>query len=153
MSNQYGPDSKFNIQYSIFNIQFQMAVIITLFYLSLATIIVMVSWKLVTLRELKLSLIEGSEKEIHGKLFEMIHYVWRIFRVNVLSRIRTFTLALFYTIAHEVLRFVGIVGQKLKTRHSKWFDMVEGKGVLRKKGSVSFFLRDMAEYKKSIKGK
>lgn len=127
-----------------------MTVIITLFYLSLATIIVMVSWKLVTLRELKLSLIEGSEKEIHGKLFEMIHYVWRIFRVNVLSRIRTFILALFYTVAHEVLRFVGIMGQKLKTRHGKWFDMVEGKGVLRKKGSVSFFLRDMAEYKKSL---
>ena len=31
--------------------------------------------------------------------------------------------------------------------------MVEGKGVLRKKGSVSFFLQDMAEYKKSLQVK
>ena len=129
-----------------------MIVIITLFYLSLATIIGMVSWKLVTLRDLKLSLVEGVEKELHGKLYETIHYAWYMFRVVVLARIRKFALAMFYITAHEVLHFTELVGQKLKERHGKWFDMVKGKGVIRKKGAVSFFLRDVAEYKKSIQG-
>lgn len=127
-----------------------MLVIITLFYFSLATIIGMVSWKLVSLRDLKLSLVEGVEKELHGKLYETIHSVWHMFRVRVLARIHTFAIAIFYTIAHEVLRFTELAGQKLKERHGKWFDMVKGKGVIKKKGAVSFFLRDVAEYKKSI---
>lgn len=128
-----------------------MIVIITLFYLSLATIIMMVSWKLVALRDLKLSHVEGVEKELHGKLYVAIHLVWHLFRVNVLARLRVLALALFYTAAHETLHIVGLIGQKMKTRHGKWFDMVEGKGVIRKKGSVSFFLQDVAEYKKSLK--
>src|SRR3989344_8865737 len=113
-----------------------MIVIITLFYLSLATIIGMVSWKLVTLRDLKLSLVEGVEKELHGKLYDTIHYAWYMFRIVVLARIRKFALAIFYTTAHEMLHFTELVGQRLKERHSKWFDMVKGKGVIRKKGSV-----------------
>lgn len=128
-----------------------MIVIITLFYLSLATIIVMVSWKLVTLRDLKLSLVEGVEKELHGKMYETIHYIWYVIKVKVIAKINKLILAIFYTIAHEVLHFTELAGQKLKERHSKWFDMVKGKGVIRKKGAVSFFLRDVAEYKKSIK--
>lgn len=130
-----------------------MIVIITLFYLSLATVIGMVSWKLVSLREHKLSLIEGVEKGIHGKLYDVIHEVWHVFRVQVLVRLRTLSLSLFYTVAHEVLHFTELVGQKLKERHGKWFDMVKGKDVIRKKGSVSFFLQDVAEYKKSIQVK
>jgi len=130
-----------------------MTVIIALFYLSLATIIGMVSWKLMSLRGLKLSLIEGIEKELHGKLYETIHYAWYMFRVKVLARLRKLALALFYTAAHEVFHFTELFGQKLKERHGKWFDMVKGKGVIRKKGSVSFFLQDVTEYKKSIQGK
>lgn len=130
-----------------------MIVITTLFYLSLATIVGMVSCKLVALRDLKLSLVEGVEKELHGRFHETMHTVWRAFRVLVVARIRKFALALFYVTAHEVLHFTEIVGQKLKVRHGKWFDMVKGKGVIRKKGSVSFFLRDVAEYKKSIQVK
>jgi len=130
-----------------------MIVIITLFYLSLVTIIGMVSWKLVSLRGLKLSLVEGVEKELHGKLYETIHFAWHMFRVRVVARVRATALDLFYAGAHEVLHFTELVGQKLKERHSKWFDMVKGKGVIRKKGSASFFLRDVAEYKKSIQGK
>ena len=130
-----------------------MTVIITLFYLSLATIIGMVSWKLVSLRGLKLSLVEGVEKELHGKLYETIHNLWHVFRVKVLARVRAFILAFFYTVAHEALHFSEIAGKKLKERHGKWFDMVKGKGVIRKKGSVSFFLQDVTEYKKSIQGK
>lgn len=130
-----------------------MTVIIILFYLSLATIIGMVMWKLVSLRGLKLSLVEGVEKELHGKLYETINSLWHVFRVRVLAKIRAVTLALFYTLAHEALHFSEIIGKKLKERHGKWFDMVKGKGVIRKKGSVSFFLQDVAEYKKSIKEK
>lgn len=130
-----------------------MIVIITLFYLSLATIISMVAWKLVSLREHKLSLIEGIEKELHGKLYDTIHDVWHVLRVKYFARARVVLLALFFTIAHEVLHLALIVGQKLKVRHGKWYDMVKGKGVLRKKGSVSFFLQDVAEYKKSLQEK
>ncbi len=113
----------------------------------------MVLWKLVSLRGLKLSLVEGVEKELHGKLYETIHKVWHMFRVSVLARIRTIALVFFYTVAHEMLRFTEFIGQKLKERHGKWFDMVKGKGVIKKKGAVSFFLRDVAEYKKSIQEK
>jgi len=130
-----------------------MIVIITLFYLSLATIIGMVAWKLVILRNLKLSLVEGMEKELHGKLYETINKAWYVFRVNVLARIRKVVLAVFYTIAHEALHFTELLGQKVKARHGKWFDMVKGKGIIRKKGAVSFFLKDVAEYKKSIQVK
>jgi len=143
------------IQYSTFSIQNSspMTIIITLFYVSLVTIIGMVAWKLVSLRNLKLSLVEGVEKELHGKLYETIHRGWHLFRDKVLSKVKTVALAIFFTIAHEVLHYVGVWGAKLKQRHSKWFDMVKGKGVLRKRGSVSFFLQDVAEYKKSLKNK
>lgn len=130
-----------------------MTVIITLFYLSLITVAGMISLKLISLRDVKVSFVEGVEKEIHGRLYETIHTVWHIFRVNILTKIRTFALALFYTVAQEVLRAMGIVGNKLRARHGKWFDMVKGKGVIKKKGSVSFFLRDVAEYKKSLQEK
>ncbi|KKS27507.1 MAG: hypothetical protein UU88_C0005G0012 [Parcubacteria group bacterium GW2011_GWC1_42_11] len=130
-----------------------MTVIIALFYLSLATIVGMVLWKLVSLRNLKLSLVEGVEKELHGKFYEKIHSMWHVFRVKVLVRVRMLMLSIFYIAAHEVLHFTELIGKKLKERHGKWFDMVKGKGVIKKKGSVSFFLKDVAEYKKSIQVK
>jgi len=130
-----------------------MLVIITLFYLSLATIVGMVLWKLVSLRNIKLSLVEGVEKELHGKFYEKIHSMWHVFRIKVLVRVHTLTLSIFYIAAHEVLHFTELLGKKLKERHGKWFDMVKGKGVIKKKGSVSFFLQDVAEYKKSIQVK
>ncbi len=130
-----------------------MIIIITLFYASLLIIVFMVSWKLVLLRNLKLSLIEGAEKGLHGKFYEMVHEIWHIFHVKVLARARVFATSVFFTVAHEILHFAGVMGAKLKERHSKWFDMVKGKGIIKKKGSASFFLRDVAEYKESIKEK
>lgn len=130
-----------------------MTIIITLFYLSLGTILAMVLWKLLVFRNLKLSLVDGVEKELHGKLYEIIHIAWRFFRLKILVKLKNLILVIFFTIAHEVLYFVGVLGAKLKKRHGKWFDMVEGKGALRKKGSVSFFLQDVAEYKKTLKTK
>ncbi len=130
-----------------------MIVIITLFYFSLATIILMVVWKLISIRELKLSLIEGIEKELHVKFYKVVHEMWYVFLVPYLARARAVVLALFFTIAHEVLRIVEIWGQKLKVRHKKLFDMVKGKGVIKKKGSASFFIRDVAEYKESTESK
>ncbi len=127
-----------------------MIVIITLFYLSLATIILMVLWKLVSIRELKLSLIEGVEREFHIKFYKVVHEMWYVFLVPYLVHARAVVLALFFTIAHEALRVTSVWGVKLKARHSKLFDMVKGKGVIKNKGSASFFLRDVAEYKKSL---
>lgn len=127
-----------------------MLIIITLFYISLLTIAGMISWKLISLRNLKLSLVEGVEKELHGKLYEAIHVGWYVFKIQVILRLRKFALALFYSVAREALHFTELIGQKLKERHGKWFDMVKGKGVIRKKGPVSFFLRDVAEYKKQL---
>jgi hypothetical protein len=124
-----------------------MIIIIILFYVSLVTIVVMVGWKLISLREMKVGLFEGIEQEIHGKFYEFMHRIWTAFRVNVWMRIRrVFLLA----IAHESLYFAGVLGKKIKKRHQKWFDMVEGKGVIKKKGAVSFFLQDVGEYKKSL---
>ncbi len=130
-----------------------MIVIITLFYLSLATIILMVMWKLVSIRELKYSLIEGIEKGFHGKFYDAVHKMWYVFLVPHLRRARVAMLAMFFTIAHEILRRAEILGEKIKVRHKKLFDMVKGKGVIKNKGSTSFFVRDVAEYKESIKEK
>lgn len=127
-----------------------MFIIITLFFLSLATIVVMVGLKLVSIRTLKLSLVEGVEKELHGKFYEMVHAWWDIFCTKYWVRIRAIALALFYLAAHEVLRFTLKIGQKAKVRLHVWHDMVKGKGVVKNKGSVSFFLRDIAEHKKTI---
>jgi len=128
-----------------------MTIIITLFYSSLLTIVGTVVWKLVVLRASKLSLIEGIERDLYSKLHGSLHGGWRILREKYLSRVASFAVALFYTVAHEVLRYTLIWGQKLKARHRKLFDMVKGKGIVRKKGSVSFFLQDVAEYKKSMR--
>ncbi len=143
------------VVFSLFNIQYSahMMIIIILFYFSLAIIILMVLWKLVSIRELKFSLIEGVGKEFHRKFYEKVHELWYVFFVPHLVRTRVFVLAIFFIVAHEVLHIVGVWGQKLKVRHSKLFDMVKGKGVIKSKGSASFFLRDVAEYKESIKSK
>ena len=120
-----------------------MLIIITLFYLSLAVIVGMVAWKLALLRDIKLTLVEGVEKELHEKLYEIIHSGWYVFRIRILARARALALATFYSVAHALLHFSEIVGKKIKERHGKWFDMVKGKGVIKKKGSVSFFLKDV----------
>ncbi|KKU81380.1 MAG: hypothetical protein UY07_C0019G0005 [Parcubacteria group bacterium GW2011_GWA1_47_8] len=127
-----------------------MTAIITLFYLSLATIVLVVGRKLLSVRTLKLSLIEGVEKELHGKLYDTLHHLWGVFLDKCYVPVRKLSLAIFYTVAHEVLHAGLVVGQKVKVRHGKWYNMVKGKGVIRKKGSVSFFLRDVAEYKKQL---
>ncbi len=130
-----------------------MIVIITLFYLSLATVILMVVWKLVSIRELKLSFIDGVEKEFHWKFYKAVHDIWYIFLVPHLVRARTVIIAIFFIIAHEVLRKIGVWGGKLKVRHSKLFDMVKGKGVIKKKGSASFFIRNVADFKNQLSEK
>ena len=127
-----------------------MIIIVTLFYLSLATVTVMVGWKLLKLRALKLSLIEGIESELHHSLYKKMHEFWNIFREKYLVRARLFLVTLFFTISHWVLNKTMTMMQKLQDRHKKWFDMVKGKGVVEKKGMSSFFLRNVAEYKKSL---
>lgn len=128
-----------------------MTIIITLFYLSLITIVAMVGWKLVSLRAVKLSPVEGVETELHGKFYEALHSWWHVFRVQVLARARAVALSMFYAAAHEILRYAIIIGRKFGARFHHWYDMVKGKGEIHKKGSASFFLRDIAEHKESLK--
>lgn len=127
-----------------------MVIIITLFYISLFTIISMVVWKMVTLRGLKLSLVEGVEKELHGKFYETVHEWWHVLRSKYFVRVRTFSVSLFYVIAHEVLRYAIIIGRKFGARFHVWYDLVKGKRVLHKKGAVSSHLRNIAEHKKQL---
>lgn len=130
-----------------------MFILITLFYLSLITIVGMVGLKLVSLRKVKVSLIAGVvENELHSNLYQSIERGWHVFRTKYLVEARAFIVALYYVVAQKVLRFVLDTMRKIQARHGKWYDMVKGKGVPKKKGSVSFFLRDVAEYKKSLKG-
>ncbi len=103
-----------------------------------------------SLREHKLSLIEGIEKELHSNLYKIMNEGWYIFCTKYLMRARAFTLALFYTVAHDILYSVGVLGNKFKERHRKWSDMVKGKGLIHKKGSASLHLRDISEYKKGL---
>lgn len=128
-----------------------MTIIVTLFYTSLFVIISMIGWKMVSLRAVKLSPVEGAEQEIHGKLYEAVHEWWYAFRDNVLRRAHRLSLSVFYAVAHEVLRYAIIVGRRFGACFHRWYVMVKGKGEIHKKGSVSFFLRDVAEYKQSIK--
>lgn len=127
-----------------------MIIIITLFYCSLFVIMVMMGWKLVSLREHKLSLLEGIEKEIHSKAHKTVNEWWHLFRTKYLVKARALALVLFYRVAHDILHFAGILGNRLKERHRKWFDMVKGKGVIHKDGPVSLHLRDISEDKKQL---
>lgn len=112
----------------------------------------MVSWKLVSLRKVKLTLVEGSvEKELHSNLYQSLERGWYVFRSVYLVHAKAYAMTLFYAAAKKVLGWVLRVTQKVQEKHGKWYDMVKGKGVIKKKGSVSFFLKDVAEYKKSIK--
>lgn len=131
-----------------------MYIIITLFYLSLITIVGMVSWKLVSLRKLNLTVVAGAvEKELHSNLYQTLERGWHAFRSVYLTRARVFLMTLFYAVAQKVLKWVLRVTQKIQEKHGKWYDMVKGKGQIKKKGSVSFFLQDVAEYKKSLQDK
>ncbi|MEK7460426.1 MAG: hypothetical protein AAB628_02670 [Patescibacteria group bacterium] len=125
-----------------------MTIIITLFYISLAIIVLIIVRKVVVIHPLKFTLIEGVEKELHGKFYEKMHEAWRTVNENYLMRIRSFAITLFYTLVHKVLQLLLIVGKKFKVYHDRWYDMVKGKGVIKKKGSVSFFLREISEHKK-----
>lgn len=124
--------------------------IITLFYLSLGLIVGMIGGKFISLRKLKLSMVDGIEKELYGtvstKTLEVAHAVHK----GYLVPLRQILQALFYIAAHWVLHQGLILGKKLKVYHSKWYDMVKGKGVIRQKGAVSFFLRDIGDYKKTL---
>lgn len=112
----------------------------------------MVAWKLISLRKLKLSVVAGAvEKELHSNLYEIIERGWHIFRTKYVARAREYLLAVFFLIAKRTLRFTSGLIHRFQARHAKWYDMVKGKGVIKKKGSVSFFLQDVAEYKKSIR--
>lgn len=110
----------------------------------------MVGWKIVSIREHKVSLIEGVEKEIHSNVHKTMNDWWHLFRTKYLVKARALALTLFYAGAHYILHFVEVLGNRLKERHRKWFDMVKGKGVIHKKGSVSLHLRDISEYKKQL---
>ncbi len=112
----------------------------------------MVGWKLVSLRKLKLSLVEGAvEKELHSSLYQTLERACHAFRTVYLARAKAYAMDIFYIIAKKVLGWILRVTQKIQAKHGKWYDMVKGKGVVKKKGSVSFFLQDVAEYKKSLK--
>ena len=112
----------------------------------------MVGWKLVTLRKLKLSLVEGEvEKEFHNSLYLAIERAWHVFRTVYFARVKDYAMNIFYIVARKVLAWILRITQKIQAKHGKWYDMVKGKGVIKKKGSISFFLQDVAEYKKSLK--
>lgn len=126
-----------------------MIVIIILFYFSLTVVVAMVLKKLLEIRELKLSVIEGIEKDFHGKLYELVHDFWYDFRIKVVARTREFLLHTLRVAEHAVLGFLIRTADRLKRRHRKLYNMVKGEGELHNKGSVSFFLREISDYKKS----
>lgn len=130
-----------------------MSVLIILFYGSLFTVIAMIVGKLVSLRKLKLSLLEGVEREFYGKVYSKTMEVRRVLRVRYFLPLRTFARALFFFVAHQVLHAGLILGNKIKVRHNKWYNMVKGKGAIRQKGSVSFFLQNVSDHKKSMSSK
>lgn len=125
------------------------SLIIVLFYLSLGIIVGMIGGKFVSLRKLKLSLVDGIEKELHGTLSTRVIGIAQVVHRGYLVPLRKILQTLFYICAHWVLHQVLVLGNKLKVYHSKWYNMVKGKGVIKQKGSVSFFLRDIGDYKKN----
>lgn len=127
-----------------------MIIITTLFYSSLVIVTLMIARKLIVIRPLKFSLIEGVEKELHGKFYEKMHEAWDLVYKKYLIRVKSYLVALFYTAVHKILHFLLIIGRKFKVYHDRWYNMVKGKGVIKKKGSVSFFLREISEHKKQV---
>ncbi len=127
--------------------------IITLFYTALSVIVGMVIWKLIFLRELKLSLIEGIEKELHHKFYEVIHAWWHIVLAKFILPAGNFIIGIFYISVRWIINRALISSHKLRIRLAKWSDMVKGKGVVHGNSSASVFLNTIAEYKKQITGK
>lgn len=124
-----------------------MIVIITLFYISLVVIVGMIAWKLVEIREVKMSLIEGIEKDLHGKLYEVTHEVWHKVRTVHFVQVRHIALMVYVWLERLFFRLVVKLAKKLQVRQGKLYDMVQGKGVINSKGSVSFFLKEVSSYK------
>lgn len=127
-----------------------MSIIITFFYLSLAMIVGMLSFKLMSLRKLNLSVIEAVERELYRNLYARVSETTKVLRQRYYVPLRALSRALFFYGAHRVLHAALIVGNKIKARHSKWYNMVKGRGVIRQKGSVSFFLQNVTDYKKTM---
>jgi hypothetical protein len=130
-----------------------MSAVISLFYVSLAICVGMIVLKLVSLRNLKLSLIESIDRELYNKISLKVHEIGNAINVCYYVPFRTLSRALFFFIARQVLHAGLVLGNKIKVRHVKWYNMVKGKGVIKQKGSVSFFLRDVAEHKKMLRAK
>lgn len=126
-----------------------MTVIIILFYLSLAVVVALVIKKLLEIRALKLSVIEGIEKEFHGKFYELVHDFWYGFRIKVVARTREVLLHVLRVVEHAVLGLVIRTADKLKRRHRKLYNMVKGEGEIRPTGSASSFLKDISGYRKT----
>ena len=126
----------------------RMTVIIILFYLSLAVVVALVIKKLLEIRALKLSVIEGIEKEFHGKLYELVHDFWYGFRIKVVARTREISLHVLRVAEHAILGLVIRMADKLKRRHRKLYNMVKGEGEINPTGSVSSFLQGVSGYKK-----
>ena len=124
-----------------------MIVIITLFYISLVVIVGMIAWKLVEIREVKMSLIEGIEKDLHGKLYEVTHAVWHKIRDDYGVRAKHFFLMVYVALERTAFRVAVKLVKKLQVRQGKLYDMVQGKGVIKNKGSVSFFLKEVSSYR------
>ena len=125
-----------------------MIVIITLFYVSLVVISAMVAWKLVEIREVKMSIIEGIEKDLHGKFYEVTHEFWHKVRTIHFVRMRHIGLQIYVWLERLFFRLVVKLAKKLQVRQGKLYDMVQGKGVIKNKGSASFFLQEVSTYKK-----
>ena len=126
-----------------------MIVIIILFYCSLAVVVAMVLKKLLEIRELKLSVIDGIEKEFHGKLYELVHDFWYAFRIKVIARSREELVHGIRVVEHAFLGLFIRTSDKLKRRHRKLYNMVKGEGEIRNAGEASTFLKDISGYRKS----
>lgn len=128
-------------------------ILISMFSLSLAICVGMIARKLISLRKLKLSLVESIDRELYMKLSGKAHEFGHVLNTRYYVPFRAFVRTLFFFVAHHVLHGGLIIGGKIKTRHIKWYNIVKGKGVIKQKGAVSFFLQDVAEHKRMLRTK
>ncbi len=128
-----------------------MTIIITLFYLSLLVVVAMIVKKFLEIRTLKLSLVEGIEQEISRKAHHFIQIFWYDWCLVLISRTHAGVVRGWYVLEHAVLGLIIRLSERLKRRHHKLYDMVKGKGVLKNKGSVSTFLKEVSTYKEEEK--
>lgn len=119
---------------------------IIIFTTSLFFIIFIISFRLIELKKGK-DILSTTFRDSCDKLILKIYRWFIVIFYNVFSSSMNFLKKIFLLFIH----FFVDIWEFLVRKSVKYIDSIRGKGALKKKGSVSFFLSRLEEYKKEVR--